>query len=371
MVMEEYREPEYDGYGQPVYEYVLDGLGGVVEVPRYEVKSRPLMVKTKIPYYEVSRFPLILRKNVSDFNGVLGKSDVEVIKDFQFESNKLLTKANKKLMKAGSYITKPKELDFKINNDDFNVLNVDTPEQINRIKTLDLRFDIQSELNAVMFYYERAKSVLGITDSFQGKPDSTAQSGKAKQIQTQQASGRIASKVVMKNAAYAELFEVMFKFMLAYCDEPRKYAARGNNGGEILFDRYAFLEQDPFGNWDYNGEYTFSVDDTAVMLNDRAFMLEEIRNNYGMGAFGQPGSPEATKKYWEMLDSIGYPKAKSMVEYWGNLAGAQMQGMPQMAEAGMPQIPEGMEDMSGGIPEDMPEDASYLQELEGVDLGGY
>ena len=80
--------------------------------------------------------------------------------------------------------------------------------------------DLQYELTYLATVYEEARQVLGITDSFQGRTDPTATSGKAKEFSAAQAAGRLESKRTMKQAAYAQLFELMFKFWLAYSDEP-------------------------------------------------------------------------------------------------------------------------------------------------------
>lgn len=79
--------------------------------------------------------------------------------------------------------------------------------------------------------YEEARQVIGITDSFQGRKDTTATSGTAKEFSAAQAAGRLESKRVMKDAAYAALFEAMFKFKLAYADEPRPVVSHDIEGG--------------------------------------------------------------------------------------------------------------------------------------------
>lgn len=80
------------------------------------------------------------------------------------------------------------------------------------IGVYDFKGDLEYELLYLSNVYEEARQILGITDSFQGRADSTATSGKAKEFSAAQAAGRLESKRVMKNKAYADLFRMMFEF---------------------------------------------------------------------------------------------------------------------------------------------------------------
>jgi hypothetical protein len=93
-----------------------------------------------------------------------------------------------------------------------------------------LQVDVSRDIAQAERLYDQAKRILGITDSFQGQADSTAQSGKAKQIQVQQAAGRLDSKRQMKNAAYSEIDKIIFRYYLAYADEPRPAVYRDAEG---------------------------------------------------------------------------------------------------------------------------------------------
>ena len=55
----------------------------------------------------------------------------------------------------------------------------------------DFKGDLQYELLYLANVYEEARQILGITDSFQGRQDSTATSGKAKEFSAAQAAGRL------------------------------------------------------------------------------------------------------------------------------------------------------------------------------------
>lgn len=348
-VYEDYQVPAIDMMtGLPLFDYVFDDAGNIIgDTPRMETRQRVKMEPTKIPYYYPRSFPLLIRKNISAMNQFLGSSDCEAIADFQDSINRILSKVTKKVLKAGSYITKPSDLRMNLSDEDVVPIDVETPVQMEMIKPISLNFDYGAEVALVMQMYEMAKSVMGITDSFQGKPDRTAQSGRAKEAQIAQAAGRIRSKQVMKNAAYADLYETMFKFMLAYADEPRTYTSTGYNGNQIqqIFNRYDFLEQDEYGNWYYDDQYLFSVDETGMHGDNTAFMLEDLRTDLKIGAYGPRNDPETMLSYWQEKEIMGYPNAKRNVERWQNRLEA-MKRQAQMTQIHGP--PQGMPPMMGG-----------------------
>lgn len=318
--MEDYQAPATDPTsGMEAYEYILDDMGMVVgEQPVMETQQRVAMEPTKIPYYYPKGFPLAVRKNVSAHQQFFGGSDCEAVRDQQLQANKAMTKIDRKIATASEFFTKPKDLNFKFDNSSGTVLNIDNPSQMPLIKAISLQFDTMTEYNTIEHAYQQAKSVLGVSDTFQGKADPTATSGIAKEIQVAQAAGIQKSKRVMKNSAYAKLFENMFHFMLAYADEPRTYTAMDSSGQQVekIFNRYDFLEQDAYGNWYYNDEFLFSVDEAGAMQSDKQFLLEDVRTDFGMGAFGNPQEPETMLMYWKEKEVLGYPNAKRMVKHW-------------------------------------------------------
>jgi hypothetical protein len=155
------------------------------------------------------------------------------------------------------------------------------------------------------------KDILGITPSYQGQPDKTATSGIAKQIAAAQTAGRLTSKRNMKDFAYSQLYELDFKFKLAFADEPRPTAVKNTKGKMDygVFDRYEFLEQDAAGEWYYNDEFTFSVDKSSGLASNREAMWQENRMNYQQGAYGQVGTPQSTFMYWTHMERLHYPGA--------------------------------------------------------------
>lgn len=331
-VMEDYQVPMVEqGTGMEMYERVLqDGLA-VGEQPMMETRQRVKMEPTKIPYYTPKDFPISVRRNMSVYQDFFGESDCAVIQEQQIQANKAMTKIDQKIATTAEFFTKPQELNFSLTNDGASVLNVQNTNQIAMIKALSLQFDMVQEYNVIEAAYYQAKSMLAVTDTFQGKADPTATSGKAKEIQVGQAAGIQKSKRVMKNAAYADLFRNMFWFLLAFADEPRTYSDTDHNGKRVekVFNRYDFLEQDAYGNWYYNDEFTFSVDEAGAMQDDKTFLLEDVRTDFSMGAFGNPQEPQTMLNYWKEKEVLGYPNAKRNVKIWEEKV-QQDQAMLQM-----------------------------------------
>jgi hypothetical protein len=123
----------------------------------------------------------------------------------------------------------------------------------------------------------------------------------------------------MKNAAYAALFEAMFKFKLAYADEPRPVVSKDKSGKRTFseFNRYDFLEQDDAGEWYWNDRFIFSCDTSAPLANNREAMWQETRLNLQTGAFGDPANPQTLILFWTKMEMLHYPGAgetKSFLE---------------------------------------------------------
>lgn len=319
-LMEEYEEQAIDQYtGEPMYEQVFDEqMNFVGEKPLTNLLERNVMTATKIPYYVPREFPVAVRKNISIANCLRGDSDCETIWELQDSTNKLLTKAEKRGINSGTIIAKVKEIKYNPSNEEFAVLDVDTMANMNGIKPINIQFDASQVENQAMSNYMKAKSLLGITESSQGKPDTTAMSGVAKQQQIARAEGRQLSKRVMKDMFYAKVFETIFHYYLAYSDGKIVYKTTDEYGETVEkeFDRYFFLDQDEYGNWHYDDDYIFSVDPTGAMFSDKQFQLEDMRSDLGLGMYGDPQDPNTKLIYWKNKAAMNYPNAKTMIAYW-------------------------------------------------------
>jgi hypothetical protein len=286
------------------------GLPMMVEV---EV---PVLEPTRLPFYRPKRLPVVIRKNTSAEDSLFGQSDCEFIRPQQQAINKIESRIMEKLMGAGVYPIVPDDCTVDLDNSIFKKVFRASANNFNHFGRVDLQVDISRDLAQSERLYDQAKRILGISDSFQGQHDSSAQSGIAKQLQIQQSSGRLASKRQMKNAAYAEMDRIFFEYYLAYADEPRPATYRDAEGRmqNIAFSRYDFIERDEAGEYYYNDEYLFSADATIDLEQSRATVWQENRQNFQTGAYGDPALPQTQLIFWLNMDKAHYPFARDNVD---------------------------------------------------------
>lgn len=282
--------------------FVVDEYGEQVTEQR--------IVRNTIPYYKPNVFPLVLRKNISKNKQFLGGSDVEVIIDQQDTIKKLGTKINEKLINGQSFVTLPEGLEIR---KDGNEMNVVRPRQqdVSLIGVYNLQGDVSKDRVVLEDNYQWAKSSLGVTDSYQGKYDSSATSGTAKQYSINQAAGRLESKRIMKNNAYSALYKMIFQFWLAYADQPIPLSYQKEDGTFEFshFNRYDFLKKDDAGEWYWNDEFIFETDVTSTIMTNREAMWNAADVKYQSGAFGRIGDLESLVLYWEFMKKANYPNA--------------------------------------------------------------
>ena len=338
--------------------------GGVTvegATPGLDENGRPAMKPTMIPFYKPDVYPIILQRSVSVYGKLLGNSDVDQIRDQQNTVNRIEQKIIDRLVKAGTRITLPDKANLRTDPEDGERWYLGNAADKAMIGLYDFKGDLQYELLYLANVYEEARQILGITDSFQGRQDSTATSGKAKEFSAAQAAGRLESKRTMKNAAYAEMFELMFKFWLAYSDEPRPVSYQNYKGETEYeeFNRYDFLEQDEDGQWYWNDQFLFSCDTSAPLASNREAMWQETRMNLQTGAFGDPSSTETLILFWSKMEELHYPGAgttkqyledklererqQAMIAQQMQMQQMAMQAAQQQAAAGGGQIPQGLE----------------------------
>lgn len=271
-------------------------------------------VRQTIPSYRPDVYPVVLRRNVRLFGQLLGSSDVDRIADQQDAINKYGTKIQEKLLKGGSYVTLPQGVGVETTDRELKVIRVRSPADRALIGVLNIQPDTSRDQQMVEINYSWAKSTLGITDSFQGKFDSTAISGVAKQFAASQAAGRLQSKREMKNQAYARLYRVMFQFLLAYTDQPWPLTYRDSQGVQRFshFDRYAFLKRDAAGQLYWNDEFLFEVDPASNLTSNREQLWQMVDEKYRAGAFGPTALPESQLRLWTLLAQENFPHAEAV-----------------------------------------------------------
>lgn len=325
--------------------------------------GEPILRPTLVPYYKPDMMPIVLQRNVSVYGKLLGNSDVDAIEYQQNTVNRLSQKIIDRLIKAGTKITMPPDASYRLDTEDSEIIRLKNVQDRQYIASYDFSGNIESELAYMSMVYEEARQTLGITNSFQGREDRTATSGVAKEFQAAQSAGRLESKRVMKAAAYASLFEMMFKFQLAYSDEPRSVSYRDHKGDVVYeeFNRYDFLKQDAEGAWYWNDDFLFAVDSNASLEANRTAMWQETRMNLQTGAFGDPRQIETLILFWSKMEELHYPGAGATRKYLEERLEEQRAVMAQQAQliqnqqtgpAGQPT--EGPTEPGGEIPEEEP-----------------
>lgn len=309
------REQEYEQVLVPIKTALGKEIPG--EHPGVDEEGNAVMVPTMIPFYRPDIYPIILQRNVSVYGQLLGNSDVDVIEDQQNTTNRLNKKIIDRILKAGTRVTLPPQSNLRIDPEDMEKWYINNAGDKAMIGVYDFSGDLQYEMAYSSQVYEESRQLLGITDAFQGRKDPTATSGKAKEYSAAMSAGRFESKRVMRQAAYAKIFELMFKYMLAYADEPRPVTFKNFKGETDYeeFNRYDFLEQDSEGNWYWNDQFLFSCDTAGPLANNREAMWQETRMNLQTGAFGDPNNTETLILFWTKMELLHYPGAAETKQY--------------------------------------------------------
>lgn len=335
--------------GMPTEQEPMGSLGAQ-EVPMQEIapaeeapapEAESYEEEIEIPYYKPDIFMAVLRRNVTAHGKFLGESDCDKIADQQNTINRLEQKTIDRLMKAGSKITLPDSTHLRVDPQDNGIWYVGNAADASLIAVRDFQADITPNMAMLTQAYEESRRLIGMTDSYQGRTDPTAQSGKAKEFAAAQSAGRLESKRVLKKAAYARIFERMFKNQLAYCEEKRPLRYRDDQGNQEYeeWNSYAFLRMDDAGELYWNDQFLFSCDDASGLATNREAMWQETTAHLQSGAFGDPRSIDTLILYWTKMEEDHFPgagKIKGMLEQRKQEQMMQQQMMMQM-QAAMPQ----------------------------------
>ena len=298
-------------YTEPVEVTVTDVNGEAVLDESGAPIVQMVSEETKIPCYNPGMYPIILRRNVRKADSFLGGSDVAVVMDQQDAIKKMGSKIDEKILKGGSFVTLPDGVNIETTDREFKVVRVKNANEKALIGVINVQPDVSKEMNALELNYQWAKSTLGITDAYQGKYDSSATSGTAKQFSANQAAGRLQSKREQKNIAFSRLYRAIFHYLLAYSDQPIPFSVKNPDGSTMYshFNRWDFLKQDEAGEWYWNDEFIFTVDSSANTMTSRANLWEMLDLKYQAGAFGPLNDPQTPLRLWTMLEAAEFPYA--------------------------------------------------------------
>lgn len=293
---------------------------------------------TEIPYYQVRQLPFVPRPSVSSIDTIYGISEVSILLEMQDTVNKILTKMTDKIMKSGTVVTTPQNMKLDESDKTFKIAKVKTAEEAAMVQAKQLMADVSQDIAGAQLFYESARASSGVTESYQGKIDNTATSGKAKEISAMQSAGRLESLRVMKAAAFAGVYELMFKYLLAFSDETREFVKVLPDGKkeEMIWNKYMFLRKDKYGTLYYADDFAFSTDPAATLSNNRVQMWQETLQQFTMGTFGNPADPRTLQLYWQVMDTMQYPLAKLVLAGIGENA----QHIPPDLEQALMQNPD-------------------------------
>ena len=281
-------------------------------------EAQTIPAGTVIPHYLIRQLPFVPRRNVKLARSLYGISEVELMLENQEETNRFLNKASRKSAASKTYITKMRDTAITNENDELSYIDVDDPKEVSAIQPKQVLSDINEEMAMAATLYDYAKSTSGITNTDQGKADTTANSGKAKQIQLAASEQRKQAPNTMRDAAYAGLYELIFKFMLAFSDEERSFVNLLPDGTqrEEVWSKYMFLSRDDNGDFYYRDDFAWSVDTASDITQDRMTMWQLIDQDFLNGTMGNELDPaRAMKMYWQMKEQFGYPTAKYALAY--------------------------------------------------------
>jgi len=267
---------------------------------------------TVIPFYLIRQLPFVPKRASKIPKDMYGISEIKLAIEAQDSVNKFLNKAERKSMMSKAYVTKLKDTRIDDEDQEITYVEVESAEEGQAIQVKQVTADITEEITMAEMLYQNAKSTTGVTDTDQGKNDPSARSGKAKQLQMMASQSRQAAPMTQRNIAYAGVYELIFKYLLAYCDEERSFISLLPDGTvkEEVWSKYMFLEKDSHGEFYYRDDFAWSVDQATEITQDRASMWQLIDNDFLNGTMGTEIDPvRALRMYWNMKKQYGYPTA--------------------------------------------------------------
>lgn len=285
-----------------------EGRPKVEEVEYNKVIERVVPKGTEVQRFKPTRYPIAVRINTPSQYKFGGQSDLAVIYDQLVSLSKIVSKIEEKIVKAGSVICVSEDSTATLTDQVYQILKVSN-QDLALLKMVNLQADIQQDILYAREMYETLKSTLGITDSFQGKNEVAAESGKAKQLKIQQSAGRLGSKLFNKYNFYGNLFRIMFEFDLCFTGETRPFVMKDSNGADnwAYFDRHEFLVQDETDEWYYNTDFVVTADSGGGLANDKVSMMNMAKEQFTMGLIDKT-------QYWTILRDAGFPNANKMID---------------------------------------------------------
>lgn len=268
----------------------------------------------RLPSYHIRELPVVMRVSISADDSIYGISDIDMIAQNQDTLNRITTKEQENILKAGSFVTYPQGTKIPSDDSTLKLVPIQDPRMIQAFSVQTIQANMQQDDIFATRMYQYGRATLGITESYQGKKDTTATSGKAKQLAAAQSAGRLESKQRMKVQAYSEIYRKQFKFLLAYADKTQHYVKFSDEGDilQMQFNRYLFLKKNKETNqlyWDDN----FVIEaDNASLFGNKQEMWETLTAQFMSGSIGNPADPNVLKLYWSIMKQLQFPFAAAI-----------------------------------------------------------
>lgn len=276
--------------------------------------------KVRIPWHLPRFLPIVIRTNITRSGSWYGQSDCEFIRPYQQEINKLESRIHSKIINSMVIPVLPADSEFKPDNSiGTRVLRLREGEDKGQYGVIDTSVDITRDMENADRVYDMARRAMGITDTFLGQSDDTAISGKAKEIQVRQSEGRMASKRMMKQVAFAEMDRMIFELYLAYADEPRplSYVDAFGRVQNDAFNRYSFVKRDNItGEYYYDDDLLFSAESTEDIKAERTELANELIAKFPSGILGDPSDNTSVLRLWQSLEKLRHPLGSFNAEYF-------------------------------------------------------
>lgn len=267
-----------------------------------EIITETVTVQRRIP----RQFPFVVWYNIPREKKFHGKSDPEIISDQQEGIKKMLSIEEEKHIKGTTkiFVRKGAGIAGKLDNALSKIIEVDDPQA--DVKVVDLKTRDNSLIEMYGIYLQAAKDALGVTEASQGRSDSGSLSGRAIELLAQNTAGRVSVKVFEKHIAYTELFQLYYDFLIAYYDDPRPFRLTDAQNNPVfgVFDKSKLLKKDDSGEW-YYPDWDIKIQADTGLPRDKRFILDAANNS---------GNRMDPIEFWMVLDSIGFPNARPILE---------------------------------------------------------
>lgn len=271
-------------------------------VDKFEADGQEIAVECRVP----DTFPFVIWYNIPREKKYSGMADPAIIFDQQEGIKKVLSIEEQKQVKGTTKIFVRKGSAAATKITDATLQIIETEDPLSDVITKDLKTPDNSLKDLYQIYLQAAKDALGITEASQGRSEGVNLSGRALEQLASQTAGRMAVKAEEKDIAYTELYRLWYDFLLAYTDAPTAYRVTGDDGKPKYgyFDKAILVKKDAAGEW-YYPDFDLYVQADTGLPKDKRFILD-LANN--------AGERMDNIEYWTLMESIGVPSAKTILD---------------------------------------------------------